>query len=50
MKPAATPARRFARQLRHGTGTAWPCWLLSNLLLLATGGLSGLWLLRQRLA
>ena len=46
MKPAATPARRFVRQ----QGMGWDglaMLLLSNLLLLATLGLSGLWCLHR---
>lgn len=46
MKPATTPARRFVRQ----RGMGWDgltTLLLSNLLLLATLGLSGLWWLHR---
>ncbi len=46
MKPAATPVRRFVRQ----RGIGWDglsTLLLSNLLLLATLGLSGLWWLHR---
>jgi hypothetical protein len=46
MKPATTPAKRFVRQ----RGMGWDgltTLLLSNLLLLATLGLSGLWWLRR---
>ncbi|MCC8988921.1 MAG: YdcF family protein [Candidatus Contendobacter sp.] len=46
MKPTATHSRRFARQLGMGLeGLAMLA--LSNLALLATGGLSGLWLFGQ---
>jgi len=44
VKPALAPGRRFARQ----RGMGWDGWatlLLSNLVLLATAGASGLWLL-----
>ncbi len=44
MKPAAIHSRRFARQLGMGLdGLAMLA--LSNLALVATGGLTGLWLL-----